>query len=113
MLYMYRSLHTYSQTLTSSVIYLSVCFIYLKLELSKRTASNDNNFKYPVQKIDKCVLFIEVIIIHKNLAYKYRNTTWNASSSKNGEHQQLICSHKLIKAKLSPENLLGMVRLIL
>ena len=64
---MYRSLHTYSQPVTPSIIYLSVCFIYLKLELSKRPASNDNNFKYPVRKIDKCVLFNEVIITHKHL----------------------------------------------
>ena len=57
---MYRSLHTYSQTLTFSVMYMSVCFIHLKLELSKRPASHENNFKYPVRKIDKCVLFNEV-----------------------------------------------------
>ena len=63
---MYRSLNTHGQTLTSSVMYLSVCFIRLKLELSKRPASNDNNFIYPVQKIDKCVLFNEVIITHKH-----------------------------------------------
>ena len=64
-------LHTHSQTLTSSVIYLSVCCrpIHLKLELLKRSASNDNNFKYPVRKIDKCVLdlFNEVKITHKHL----------------------------------------------
>ena len=69
---MYRSLHIFSQTLISSVIYLSVCFIYLKLELSKCPASNDNNFKYPVRKIDKCVLFNEVIIAHKHVI-TYRN----------------------------------------
>ena len=63
------SLQTYSQTLTSSVIYLSVCCIHLKLELLKRPASNDNNFKYPIRKIDKCVLdtFNEVKITHKHL----------------------------------------------